>query len=153
MDWDHGAGTVGQRPTQRVRIHEQMIVIYVDEHRPRTRTDHGLGGSHEGIHRDDDLVSAGTGTVRSTHHGARTDTGRPQRQLDRVSAVAHTHAVPDLAEVGILALECRNVLSTDKRGGREHFVEPGPHLLGDLGLRSRQIHQRNRGHRNVPSMG
>ncbi len=155
MDRDHRASTFGQRRAHRVRIQQQMLVVDVGEHRQRARAQHRLGGGHEGVHRQDDLVSTDivTGSGSGASASAGTDAGRAQRQLDSVGAVAHTHAVPDTTEVGVLALEGGNLLPTDKRGGREHLVEPGPHLLGDLGLCSRQIHQRNRGHRDVPSMG
>ncbi len=130
-----------------------MLVVDVGEHRQRARAQHRLGRGHEGVHRQDDLVSTGIATGSGSSASAGTDAGRAQRQLDSVGAVAHTHAVPDTTEVGVLALEGRNLLPADKRGGREHLVEPGPHLLGDLSLCSRQIHQRNHGHRDVPSMG
>jgi hypothetical protein len=88
---DHRAGAAGDVARDVVDVDEGVLVA-VHQHRLRPAADHRLGGGDERVRRQDHLIAG-------------SDLEAAQRQLDRVSPVAHAHGVRHAAVGGEAVLE------------------------------------------------
>jgi hypothetical protein len=113
VDRDEGPGARGHRGRGGGHVQQVGVVVRaVGQHRDGTSAPDRLGGRYERVGGHDDLVA-----------GA--NAAGPQRELDRVGAVGHAHAVGDPGKGRELALERGYPRSADERRPGEHLL-PAP---------------------------
>ena len=118
---DHRLGAVGDRRLDQVGVDEQPVVVAVHEHGCRTDARDRLRGGDERVGGEHDLAT-----------GA--DTRSPQRELERVGAVADADAVVDPGEGGVLTLEVGDRRPVDEGRGGEDGGDACLDLGCDLGV-------------------
>jgi hypothetical protein len=115
---------------------EQGVVGHVDEDRPGAHPERREGRGHEGERRHDHLVA------RAHPQGA-------QRELQRVAAVRHAHAVRGAAVAGEGRLEVRDGGAEDVGGVVEHPAHGRQDVVAQRGVLGFQVEERN-GHGGPP---
>jgi hypothetical protein len=83
---------------------------------------------------------------------ARLEVERPERQLERIGAVAHPHRVRRIAVRGERALELAHRRTLHERRGVEHLLDRGVDLGPQIGVLGVEVDKRNR-HRSGPKVG
>jgi hypothetical protein len=92
-----------------IQVKVPGIMIHVSEHGASSCVDNGIGGSHIGQRRHNDLV-------------ARSDAQREQSQMESVGATRNSDSVTDPTEVSHSALEALNVYPLGGYPSRENAV-------------------------------
>src|SRR5215469_14677634 len=119
VDRDDCIGPFGYRRFYSGSVDEiGPIVDAVNEHGNSADPRDCLGRGDEGVGREDALVT-------------RTNTEGPQCDLDSIGSVRCRYAVVCPDEIGVLALEERDLRAADKRGAGQHLVPAFCDLLAN----------------------
>ena len=111
-------------------VQQRCLLVAVHEHRTCPGARDRLRGGHKRIGWQYRFIT-------------RAEADRTQRELQRVRAVGHAHAVPHPAERGVLLLERGHFWTADETCRAQDPLEAGAHLLVHLVARRGQIHQRD----------